>query len=401
MDQPENIERILTERINSYLELAQVAYLSTHPAEIAKGFIRPYLDGKLATDFPHHDPGNFYYVDDGPINFEEHHTRRMLLGPVDDPRAHAATSYCRAVRQALMNQGLANDVYMSRPDLLAMSLPRNAAALARLAEFLNDACQRTNEETNGLRETRRDAAYEPAIRWNQDTPAAWQGMGELTEGMTDNARLADAIDKMGDYVTQTFKFDDYFQSENPLQNYNFIQQPGIDPKTDVDHPARALLREAIFDLWEAKRVVDKIDELNGQAEANIANNIRLAEKHIRDLEREGASKQFLDAMKDHLEREIRGAVEDILVQEHYFEVADMVRNDISGNALSSCDAFEQTYDHPQRTALYDQALRRLAHADFNLQLVHQSGALRRMPAPTTNQITIGTGFVKPVPTRLR
>ena len=244
-DQPENIARTLKDQIEHYLELAEAVHLPTHPSEIAKNLIRPYLDATLAADFPHHDPGDFYYVDDGPINFQEYDNHRILLNNVDDPATHASTTYCRAIRQALMNQGLADDVYMDRPNLLAMSLPRNAQALQRLAAFLNKECERLQaaaDNNSQERNLERDHAYQPAIRWDQGNTAAWQRMGELTAGMTDNTGLKDAIDHMGQHLTNTFKTGDYYQSENSLRPYTFIHQLEIDLSTDVDHPARTLLR---------------------------------------------------------------------------------------------------------------------------------------------------------------
>ena len=79
-----------------------------------------------------------------------------------------------------------------------------------------------------------------------------------------------------------------------------------------------------------------------------------------------------------MESEVKNTVEDMREQLYYIPISRLVRQEARSNEITSFNTFEQTFNHPQRTALYDQVLRRLAHADFNLQLIHQSGALKQV-----------------------
>ena len=278
-DSPENLGRSLGRLVREYRALAGSLELPDHPADIARLLLRPYLDRELARDLPLHDPDNFYYVDDGPINFEESDNRRALHGEIDDPRAHMALSYCRLVREAMMNRGVADDIYMNRPDLLGMSLPRNVMALQRLARFMGESGP-AGERAGG---------YEPAVRWDLGTKAAWQRLGELTRGMTDNGPLEEAIESMGEHIAGTFTLDDYHDGESAVSRYDFVPQPRVSPDTDVDHPARALLREAAMDISRAGAVMRQVRELNERAGENAARNLERAQRNIEGREREGAS----------------------------------------------------------------------------------------------------------------
>ena len=102
-------------------------------------------------------------------------------------------------------------------------------------------------------------------------------------------------------------------------------------------------------------------------------------RSIDSLEAKGASPQYIDDLRHILEYESQHAFENMQTQTHYLPVSEMVRNELEGSPISSFTKNEQFFDHPLRTAMYDQALRRLAHADFNLQPALQSRVLNRRP----------------------
>ena len=218
-----------------------------HPAVMGKRFLAPYLDPELAKHFARHDAEDRDYCDDGPINFREWPTSRILHGEIRDPEEHLSTSYCRHVRGALMNRGIVEDIECSRPDLLAMSLRRNAFALRRLADFLH-------EHPAPLPDRGEPDGYQPVIRWNIGTVAAWQRLGVLTYGLTDNGDLLERIDRAGQYLADHFRPDDLIDPESAGHQYPFLQLPTVSPGADVDRPERVLIREALADLAEAPGV---------------------------------------------------------------------------------------------------------------------------------------------------
>ena len=134
MDRSENIEHYLRERMDTHLNHYTRTNGGLHPAEFAKELIKPYVDKDLAAELHRFDPENWYYTDDGPINYFEN-TPRIVEGDTAVPSNHLKASYARLLRDSIMERGLAHDAEMDRADLLAMSLPRNAAALQRAAEF--------------------------------------------------------------------------------------------------------------------------------------------------------------------------------------------------------------------------------------------------------------------------
>ena len=366
LDDPRYIESYLSKRLEHYRQIAAdtSAYMPT-AASAGRLLLKPYLDQKLSADFAHHDAPDSSYEDDGPINYEEPTGKRFLLDAIDDPATHASTSYCRAIRDALMNRGIADDIYMGRSDLLAMSLPRNAQALERIAETLHHAVERPPPRDESTQ-------FTPIIEWDKGSPEAWRKIHQMTDGFESTHALADLITQYKSDIHHSFTFDDLYEPDNPFRMYSFIHLPQENQYLDQDLPQRRLLREAVDDINRAHHTLEQIQNLIDKAPENAASNLRVAERNLDDMKQRGYPETTLEALRDYINHEIATSAEPIETALHFESQAKSTFPDIKDAAL------EYLYRHQTRIAYFDDVIRHLAHADFNLQVIMDSRNL-----PTT------------------
>ena len=356
-------EAYLRDRIDAHAVTQGRHYGETRiePASMAKRFLAPYLDPVLIAQFHLHDAEDRDYHDDGPINFREWPGQRVLHGGIDDPAEHASATYCRQVRDAIMNRGIAEDLEINRADLLAMSLVRNAGALQRLAHFLHGLTTQTGTRTE-------PEGYAPVIRWEMGTTAAWQTLGEITAGLSDNEALLERIDAAGRYLQNAYRPDDLINPESAGHRYAFLNLPTMSPGTDVDLPERVLIREALSDLAEARRRIEAIDRILEEADANRQRRLTIGLDKIRRWRKEGHSESFLEDMEEYIRNDYATIPTHPRYATDYQAEAIRISGELRGRGIASFDTFKACHAE-EMIVNYDQAVRRLAHADFNICMV--------------------------------
>ena len=357
----EDIKRYLDERFVSWNQI--VGGKGSGLVARAKLLLKPYLDQELAAEFANYDASDSSYCDDGPTNFREWASDRMLLGEVSDPWRHAVASYCREVRGALMNRGLVGDLEINRLDALAMSLTRNGVGLERLAGYLHAAFKAGGGSPEEI------AGYEPVVCWSDGTVAAWQKLGEVTDGLNDNDDVVVAIEGMIDFMHNAFPFDDTVSSETPGHNYAFMSLPVAGPRVDVDHPERVLLREALADLRRARVLLRDVDGIRERADEYRSGRLKSGLAKVLEMRESGrCSSEDLANYEVYVREEFAMVGTNHRDADLYQQVCDQVLQDWSGGGITSFDKWD-VLPAGEIVALYDGALRRLAHADYNIRCV--------------------------------
>ena len=331
----------------------------------ARLLLQPYIDQQAAHRLSEHEPEDFYYTDDGPINYQEPLNRRFLQGEIANAANHHSASYCRNIRETIMNRGIAADIETNRPDLLAMSLPRNALALQRLLKFQQEL-QVSRSKTDPA--DRQQPARETPIDWNLGTNQGWQTLLRLTDNLTQNSQLAEAIKNLLDRSIASHRVSDLVDPDEPSRNYSFVPRLEPDPSTDSDHPTRLLLREALKDLYQALEDLDQIDQERVKEPANHSKRQRIASSNMARFKKENRSAEFIEAVQDYLDNDYVHQPGDPDLQTSYEELRDQAALDLLTAGIEYSQVQQLTANN-RIAALYDNVLRSLAHADFNLQAI--------------------------------
>ena len=335
LDSTLNIERYLKRQMDAHVEGNGKTNLGEHPAEFGRALLRPEMDPLLSEQWHRFDAENFSYTDDGPINYDERYRVEFVTeGNPQDAAAHFQTTYARMLRDALMTKGIADDAYMDRPDLLAMSYVRNVTALRRMSEFAHRAARETR--TDGW-ERPALQGYGPIVRWDRTPGENLEAVSDATGGLTGLGRLKDAVNGLRPQVEMNFDPADLVDHDSPMLNYSFAARPDDPGNRDVDHPAALLLREAQNDFSQAVNLMDwhRYDETLEDARAAVLAGAS-PDRVLRALEENGTC------------AEVRYSVEDNLSED--------------GEKLTE----------GEREKIVMQIMDRLTHADFCITMAHSA-----------------------------
>ena len=354
---PGNTERYLRERMDTHLAHRTRTNGGLNPAEFARHLIRPYLDPDLARDFSHFDADDWYYIGDGPFNYREE-LELVVLGDTTDPANHARTTYCRLIRDSIMEHALAGDSVVDREDLLAMSLPLSASALHRCAQFGHMLVSRGMLPTPERREL---PGFQPVIEWQQDQQSNVKAARKLTLNMSGAAPLREHIDLFGQLLrTFTNPQDRSKPGSSWPQNYPFIPRKTDPGGNDVDHPARHILRETMDDLAEALRLAQDIDLEKCLEQAVLAALAGTLEEKL-DQFRGEYTADFVYDIKFRAKGHPR-------VLEHEYLNYGLPPEQAKQMAAIGSSIREETHPSTPEAALRA-AVSRLIHADYNVQVL--------------------------------
>lgn len=371
LDKPENNEPYLRERMDTHLLHYTRTNGGVQAAEFAKALIEPYLDPDLSKNFSYFDPDNWYYTDDGPINYQEN-VESAVLGDTTDPSCHAETTYCRLVRECLMEKGLAHDAEIDRADLLAMSLPRSVMALERAAEFGKSLTDRTTDGTNDRTMDPQSERYpleghEPIVTWNAGDAKNLEAVLEATNDFTSTAPFRYSVVDTIKNIQETFNPSDAVNPDSWTQNYSFMPKLPDVADTDVDHPGRFMLREALTDLSQAVALADQADLPQAKEEALEASRNGELQEKLAQFAEDYRSGEFIDQVRyfaenhpDNVEKKYLERGMDARQAKFMASMDHMTRNMLRE---------EEAYRQPDRTDLAQRAMNRVTHADFNIQAI--------------------------------
>ena len=248
-DRPENIQHYLKRQMDAHVSGPDKYNLSQHPAEFARALLAPELDPALSASWNRFDAEDSAYVDDGPVNYcEADRIMNVVEGDTSHPQSHFETTYARMIRDALMYKGLADDAYMNRPDLLALSYPRNVLAMRQMSEFAHAAIR---QHQAGGWERPEMPGYNPPVKWTntpQENLDAALGAMEYLAGVRD---LKNMIEATYESIQPHFDPQDAADHDSPMKISSFYQGPEDPGDRRIDIPSAILLREAVGDMRTA------------------------------------------------------------------------------------------------------------------------------------------------------
>ena len=353
------IERYLKRQMDVHVAGNGKTNLGEHPADFGRALLGPALDPDLSAGRERFDAPNWSYVDDGPINYEEHlRVEFVVAGDPKDPVNHFQASYGRMVRDALMEKGVADDAYMDRPDLLAMSYPRNVLALERMAEFAHAQLEKISDG-----EWRRPELqdYDPVVRWDMEPEENLEALRAWTGDME---KLKERVNEAARTVHSEFDPGDLTNHDSVMLNYSFIARPEDPGSRDVDHPSAVLLREAATDFSRAVELTDwyRYDETKAEARKELLSG-KDEEEVMKMLEERGVCPEVRYSIQDALESDMEVRRVQLALEGETGE--DIRSATMTGWRLRHQE--EKWEDDPaenmqERTLL--ETLDRLAHADF-------------------------------------
>ena len=345
LDRPENIEKYLRRQMDAHVRHHTKRNMGENPAEFGKALLKPELDPELGANWGRFDPANFYYTDDGPINYQEEHHVEFLTPDPTSAREHFMATYGRAVRDALMYKGVADDAYMNRPDLLAMSYARNTLSLRRMAGLAHKAME--GMET-GEWERPQMPGYCPVTDWTLGTEENLRKICLATDNMGDLKAFREDAAEMIRSLEGHFDIMDAINHDSPMNIYSFYQHPEDPGNRDIDHPANIMLREAVNDIEMAREFISlaRVDEFLNQA---------------REARDQGKLDECLEGLmaEDEMSHETRWVIKDMLREE-------------GQPRYPGRDASPSRSPEDRRTRMVHRAIDRLTHADFCITTAFQA-----------------------------
>ena len=354
---PQENTNYLKERLDLAFGPDQPLQLSY--AQAGRMMLEQHLDHSLTGQKGNYDPNDWHYWDDGPINYEENITPRFLDGDANDPTKHAEVSYARLIRDSLMKRGIVDDIGMKNPETLALSLSRNAAALGRLSETLHDTVEHPPAHTA-------EHVVTTPIQWDMSPREIWQTTLDLTDNLATTDKFRSALENTLEQVAQHTTVNDWADTDSVLRNYNFIQRVEVSADTDVDHPHRILLLEAIDDLQAAGYMLDQIDQHLASEQEHQRSRESIAKTNLERYQKEGRSPEFIETMRDYLENNFIHHPGDFQTQHIYQETKEQIQAELAENGFTNS---WQIVQDGRKTTLFDRAARLTTHADFNLQVI--------------------------------
>ena len=341
-DSAQDIESYLKRQMDAHVTHHTKLNLAQDPADFGRALLQPALDDELGANWTKFDPGNYYYTDDGPLNYyENNHINFLIDTDPTDPTEHFKISYGRTVRDSLMGRGVADNAYMNRPDLLAESYPRAVHTLQGLSTFANNT---TAQIADGTWHRPDIPNYDPPLHWDADPNRNLQQLLDLTGDLTDVTPLQEQIHAAHAAV-----------QAQPNPNHE-----------DRDHPQTILLHEATGDLQQAAAFLDWCNQtaiLDEMREAALTGT--LAEKRT-ELERE-----------HHIDLDLLSHINHTLARDRDVIFANQKRKGADNQTAATIADIQSesmnmnhNNDWPEpRTMLY-RALDRLTHADFAITVAH-------------------------------
>ena len=328
-------------------------------AQAGRMMLEQHLDNSLTGQKHKYDPDDWHYWDDGPINYDENIIPRFLEGNANDPMKHAEVSYARLIRDSLMHRGIVDDIGMKNPETLALSLSRNAAALGRMSDTLRHAVAHPPH-----RQTQH--AVNTPLHWDMSPTERWQKTLDLTDNLTTTDKFREALENTLEQVAQHTTVDDSTNTDSVMRNYSFVQRVEVSPDTDVDHPNRLLLLEAIDDIRTACYMLEQVDQHLELAPQHQRSREYIAKNNLERYQKEGRSQDFIDSMRDYLENDFINQPGEFRTEHIYDETKEQIRAELAENGFANSRLIVQD---GRKTALFDRAARLTTHVDFNLQAI--------------------------------
>ena len=370
LDSTANIENYLRRQMETHVQHHNRSSLGAEPADFARALLQPELDPELSGQWHRFDPGNTYLTDDGPINYRENLMVDFLVDPSADgtqASTHFEVSYARMTRDALMLKGMADDAYMNRPDLLAMSYPRNAAALRRMSEFAG--------ETTALAEQPgwqppQVQGYRPLFDWQSNPATDREQVSSLTRDFTSVSEISERIEDATAAIHGHFNAHDLVPQESWADNYAFIPSRADPGDRDTDFPGAVLIREALTDLREAQEMLDwcrHAEAMELLTEAAMENR---GEEVLESLASDISLEVLLDALS-------RAEAEPSVAEASALRANPDDPDGAEGARIYAeltYDRHQQMFDEIDPAAEAMRAVDRLRHADFCIKMAAQAYA---------------------------
>ena len=240
---------------------------------------------------------------------EETRDRRVLEGQTNEPINHLRTSFARMVQERMELTGLDN---AQSPQELAQAIQEHLPAIDAMAEYLN-ALDHQLENTQA--EWADPPEYRPQVLWERSLQGNWDTVMNLAKNGSRPEALASHAAQLLDQATRVFT-----PSASGEEHLETAQH-----NKKFEHPKATMLKEAMRDIETALECAQALGKFPEETE---------------DLE-EG---------KESLYQEVR----DLALNDMSLELKNQLQGSLSD----------------QEIALYDRALRSLAHADFTLMAVH-------------------------------
>ena len=345
---PEMLEAYLTERMETALQGNDRLNGGENPAQFSRYLLMPYLDPELAEAHTDHNPGER----------REYETQHP---PQDTPLSHARTTYARLVQNCLHDQGMIEAARQDQPALLAETLRDNIATIQRMTQYLREKQEQTQEPNSEW------------PNWDVRTGDRWKTVLEMSANLTDTKEV----------ITDVLKLQESTAHAS-------IRAEALDP----EHPAKYLIIEAALDLKSAKDALDQIDIEQGRHLVDQAIRTGHLDQLTEQFRAEHRGDDFIQEMitqADHhpisMIREYRAQGYDEQMSLDLAEIETEVRTyqtrptptqnalDARNAALAGMEPIdavrieELAEQNPQRVVLFDQAVRLMAHAGFNLAAV--------------------------------
>ena len=369
LEDPRYIQEYLRGQMDAHLLHHQRQNGGHTPAQFAKKLIDPYLDQDLAADFPRFDLPDHHYIDDGPINFQER-VHPLVQDPTD-PGDHLRTTYARSVRDSLMLRGLAGDADVDSDQLLSLSLPRNALALDRLAQFCNLALEHHSDD----HPERQDQPWRiQAVHWTNSPRENLENVRALSGNFTDPAALLQAIDQADRAITREYSSRDLVNPDAASENYPFLPRAEAG-NTDVDHPERVVLRELLHDLDQARELAEQFDFQEQSQRFKLAFLEGRLPEMREHLDQEGRSWPFIEQLEQTLQQDPEYQRETLRLQGASEAMIESILRARAGQ-----EELRERLEPRHRTTPEEyarMAVDHLAHVDFLVQTLHQTGTLSR------------------------
>lgn len=352
---PGGLEAYLRERMETTLQWNGRQNGGEDPAQFSRYLILPYLDPDLADPQTVHRGGN------------------AAESTPSDPLSHAGTTYARLVRDCLRERGIIEAAQEDRPDLLAEALRDNVVTIARMTSYLREKQEELHPPEPG--------------RPNWDTPTGerWKTVLQATSNLTDTKQIIADVLKLQESTAHA-----------SMQAHTL----------DSQHPAKYLVMEAALDLRSAKDALDRTDLEQGyqlvdqavrtghmyqlteqfrtqhRGENYIQEMMKRAEQHpvsmIREYRAQGYDEQMAQDLAE-IEAEVRSYQTPPATDQRALEARDAA---LAGMEPTDAMRIEDlALGEPQKVFLFDQAVRLMAHAQFNLATVANDLNQNRAESP--------------------
>ena len=343
---PQVVLEYIRERMQEWL--GDTAENPITAVTFAKAFVDPHLSEGLSESFAHYDMAEELYMR-GTIS--EDNGRRLLHGPTDDPATHLGATYNRTIRNMIANTGIAEAADRGDRTEFAIGTIRTGAMADELGIWLEGAA--AHPAANPEAERRDPLGYEAPLEWQMPKTEKWNKILEVTNDLTEPAVLRENARDL----------------EIAIMGPMASRYGPIEPHTAY----QKVITEAIRDLIQAQDALDTVaydsqrEEKREEAAEYLAAN---AEHATSDSP---AVTAFVKAYTESIADHERSKEQDGL---KFAPAAAQMREELLEAGIDEERVDALTAD-PKKAAMYDRAAHLLAHADFNLSVIHQYGGPAR------------------------